>query len=147
MPAIAAGQTERVEVVVAVAIVLVGVALAALVRKRDANQMARGSGWNVPAQLERTDFVDPRAERLIVVFSSETCDACARTWQKVTELAGPGVAIEDVTYQQRRELHDRYGINAVPTLVIADAQGVVQASFVGPPSDEELIEALATPER
>lgn len=132
------------QVFIAVAIVMVGIIVAYVVRRRDTQRMARGDSWSVPAQLERSDFADPQANRLVVVFSSATCGACARTWQRVNELAPPGFALDEVSYQDRRDLHDRYGIDAVPTLVIADAEGVVQASFVGPPSDIELAEALST---
>lgn len=133
-----------IQIVVAVVIVVAGIAVAAVIRRRDAGRLAQGERWSVPAQLERRDFVDPEAERLVVVFSSETCDVCARTWQRVEQLAPPGTAIERVSYQERPDLHDRYGIDAVPTLLVADHEGVVERSFVGPPDADELTEALAS---
>jgi hypothetical protein len=42
-----------------------------------------------------------------------------------------------------RQLHDRYGIDAVPTVVVADHEGVVRASFLGQPTAAELWSALA----
>ena len=131
------------QIVVAVVIVVVGIAVAAVIRRRDAGRLAQGKRWTVPAQLERQDFADPAAERLVVVFSSDTCDACARTWQRVEALVGPGTAIDRVSYQERADLHDRYGIEAVPTLLVADREGVVERSFVGPPDPDELAQALA----
>ena len=43
----------------------------------------------------------------------------------------------------RRDLHQRYHIEAVPTLVLADREGVVRASFVGPVPEGALPEAFA----
>ena len=42
-----------------------------------------------------------------------------------------------------RPLHERYGIEAVPCLVLADAAGTVRASFLGEPTQHELREAMA----
>lgn len=137
-----------ISVVVAVVIVIAGIGLAAVIRRRDTGRMAQGPRWSVPAQLERRDFADPDAERLVVVFSSDTCDACAHTWDQVNELVEPAgdTAVDRVSYQDRSDLHDRYGIDAVPTLLVADREGVVQRSFVGPPDTAELVEVLAGPQ-
>jgi hypothetical protein len=40
-------------------------------------------------------------------------------------------------------LHERYHIEAVPTLVIADREGVVRASFMGPMTATDLWAACA----
>jgi hypothetical protein len=53
------------------------------------------------------------------------------------------VAVADVELADEPELHRRYGIDAVPLLVLADAEGVVRASFVGPPSATDLWAAVA----
>ncbi len=137
---------DVIEIAVAAAIVVAGVAVAAVIRRRDTGRLAQGRRWSVPAQLERQDFADPAAPRLVVVFSSETCEVCARTWDRVRDLVGDAedTAVELVSYQTRGDLHDRYGIDAVPTLVVADHEGVVERSFVGPPEDTELTEALRT---
>lgn len=134
-----------IEVVVAFVIVVAGIGVAAVIRRRDERQMAQGRRWSVPAQLERRDFADPESDRLVVVFSSDTCDVCAQTWKQVNELIAPGsdTAVDRISYQDRSDLHDRYGIDAVPTLLVADREGVVQRSFVGPPDATELAEVLA----
>jgi hypothetical protein len=41
------------------------------------------------------------------------------------------------------ELHERYGIEAVPIILVADADGVVRASFVGPPTATDLWGTIA----
>ena len=136
-----------VRFLVALVVILVGVGIAYLLRRRDAGAMAQGKRWSVPAQLERSDFTDPEADRLVVVFSSDSCDACAATWEQVNTLVGKGsmprTALQQISYQDHADLHDRYGIDAVPTLLVADADGVVQRSFVGPPEAKDLADALS----
>lgn len=132
------------QVVVAAVLVALGVAVAIVVRRRDHRQPVRGASWSVPVQLHRSDFDEPDARRLVVVFSSATCDACAATWRLVEELAPTDFAKQRVSYQEHRALHDRYGIDAVPTVVVADAEGVVVSSFVGPPGRDDLAEALSS---
>jgi hypothetical protein len=64
-----------------------------------------------------------------------------------TLAAPPEVVVTDVEYQTRRGLHDRYRVEAVPMVVIADAEGVVRAGRFGPVSAAELATALATAQR
>ena len=40
-------------------------------------------------------------------------------------------------------MHERYGISGVPMVVIADAEGVVRKSFVGPVTATDLWAAVA----
>ncbi len=53
------------------------------------------------------------------------------------------MAVVEVEYQAQRPLHERYGVEAVPMLVIADAEGVVRASVFGPVGAAELAQAFA----
>ena len=57
---------------------------------------------------------------------------------KAKVLEAPDVAVDDVEVSQRRALHERYRIEAVPITVVADAAGVVRASFVGPATATDL---------
>jgi hypothetical protein len=78
-----------------------------------------------------------------VVFSSTVCATCAEAVAKASVLACDAVAFEDVSYQARKDLHLRYSIEAAPTTVIADGDGVVKAAFVGVPSATDLWAAVA----
>lgn len=97
----------------------------------------------VPAQLDRADFDRPEAPWLVAVFSSATCLSCADTWAKASQLESAAVAVQDVDVAARPDLHRRYGIDAVPIVVVADGDGVVQASFVGTPSAADLWATVA----
>ena len=99
--------------------------------------------WAVPGQLDRADFDGRDRPWLVAVFTSSVCESCARATAKASVLASPLVAYQDVSYQDRADLHERYGIEAVPTIVLADADGVVRASFVGVPTATDLWAALA----
>lgn len=99
--------------------------------------------WTVPAQLDRSDFASPGAPWLVVVFSSATCNTCAGTVSKAEALASEAVAVQEVEAVRDKELHERYRIDAVPTLVIADSDGVVRGSFVGPVTATDLWATVA----
>jgi hypothetical protein len=141
----------RLAVVAAVAVVAGVVSL----RRRNRRQPPTQPRGEVPAQLDRVDFdgvdfdrvdVDvpgARAPWLVVVFTSSTCDTCADVWRKAQVLASRDVAVHEVEYSRDRELHDRYRIDAVPALVIADADGVVRYGRLGPVSATDLWAAMA----
>ena len=72
-----------------------------------------------------------------------TGDAGLLTARAVEVLASAEVAVDDVPFQTRRDLHDRYRIDAVPTVVVADSDGVVRAHHVGPCTAADLWAAVA----
>lgn len=117
--------------------------VAAVVRRRDVDPPEQGASWEVPDRLDRHDFVRPDAEWLVVLFSSSTCLACAGSWEKAELLESDAVAAQRVDAVDDRNLHERYGIDAVPMLVIADGEGVVRRQFVGEPTATDLWAAVA----
>jgi hypothetical protein len=132
-----------VERVLLAAVVVAIAAVVAVVVERRRPEPPTQSPWTVPAQLDRDDFDRPDAPWLVAVFTSATCDSCAVARDKAAVLASPEVAVQEVEVAARRDLHDRYGIDAVPTILLADAEGVVRKSFVGPPSATDLWAAVA----
>ncbi len=133
---------ERVLLVV-VLVAAAGVVAAVLSRRQRADAPTQPTAWAVPAQLDRADFDRPDAPWLVAVFSSPTCDACAGTHDKALALESDQVAVQDVPFPERRDLHERYHVDAVPLVVVADAAGVVGASFVGEPTATDLWAAVA----
>lgn len=100
--------------------------------------------WPVPVQLDRNDFVRPEAPFLVAVFTSDTCGNCERVVHKARVVEAQHVAYEEISYQADKPRHERYGVEAVPMVLIADAQGVVQKSFVGDVTAIDLWGELAT---
>lgn len=131
-------------VLIAAAIVAVAVAAAVVVRRRrrpDPPTQARGA---VPAQVDRADFTRPDAAWLVAVFTSATCHTCADVAAKAAVLASDDVAVQEVPYETERALHWRYGIDAVPALIVADSAGVVRASALGPVTATDLWSTMST---
>jgi hypothetical protein len=98
---------------------------------------------HVPTGVARADFVHPDRDWLVLVFTSATCDTCAATWQTARQLDSPAVATQEVEVKAEPTLHERYGITAVPTTVVCDAEGGVVRSFLGPVSATHLWAAVA----
>ena len=111
-------------------------------RKRQVDAPTQGAS-EVPSQIDRSDFVRPDASWIVLAFTSATCQTCSDIERKVRVLETNSVAIQILEYTAERELHERYKIDAVPTVLMADANGVVQANFLGPVSATDLWAALA----
>ena len=104
----------------------------------------------MPAQVDRDDFARPEATWLVAVFTSATCHTCADVAAKAEVLASDDVAVDVLEFPGARRVHERYHIDAVPTLVVADADGVVQASVLGPVTATDLwalVAAARSPHR
>ena len=126
---------------IALAIMVAAVAIAEVVRRRRRPDAPTQPRYEVPSQLDRSDF--PGDGWLVVVFTSETCSTCADVVQKAEVLRSDAVAVEVATFQHRRDLHERYSIEAVPAVLVADGDGVVHASFLGPVTATVLWAAVA----
>jgi hypothetical protein len=82
-------------------------------------------------------------EWLLALFTSSTCATCADVATKAKVVESSAVAVAEIEWSANRALHDRYGIDAVPTTVLADRRGVVRAAFVGPVTATDLWAAVA----
>jgi hypothetical protein len=128
---------------VAVAIVAVVAVVAVIVRRRRTPDAPPQRRYTAPTQLDRVEFVRPQAPWLVAVFTSATCEVCHSVLAKANVLASDDVAVQEVEYSADRAIHERYSIDAVPTLVIADSRGIVVATFIGPMTATDLWAAVA----
>ena len=128
--------------VIALVLVVVAVAVAVVLRRRRPEPPTQAT-WDVPSQLDRDDFARPDAPWLVAVFTSETCASCEGAVTKAALLASAEVAFQEISYQARRDLHERYHVDTVPMILLADPDGVVQASFIGTPPAADLWAAVA----
>ena len=129
------------------AVILVGVAVAvAVVLQRRKPAPPSDREWTIPTQLDRRDFARPDSPWLVAVFTSSTCDTCAVVWEKAVALdagsEGP-VCVQQLEAIAEAEIHRRYGIDAVPLVLIVDAEGVVRRDFLGPVTATDLWAAVA----
>jgi hypothetical protein len=128
--------------VIAAVLVLVAAGVAWRLRTRAEVDPVRAAG-EVPRQLHRSDFPRADADWLVVLFSSATCDTCAVMASKAKVLDSVDVAVCEVEFSSQRALHERYAIDSVPLVVVADREGVTRAAFLGPTSATDLWAAVA----
>ena len=122
--------------VLAVVAAVAGLLAVLLQRWRPGGPMA--TGWSVPGHLDRADFTKPDVPWLVAVFSSSDCATCASVVSEAQSLAGARVAVQEVPAESASELHDRYQVDAVPMLLVADADGLVWGHHLGPSTPGEL---------
>ena len=134
-------MTLRIVIAVVIVAVAAGVAWW-LERRRKVAPPTQGRAV-VPHQLDRRDFPRPDAPWLVVLFTSSNCDSCAGLLDKARPLESEQVSVVEVEFSVNRGLHERYQIEAAPITVLADAEGVTRASFVGAFSATDLWNALA----
>jgi protein-disulfide isomerase len=124
-------------------LVAVAVIAALVIDRRRPAPPTQSRHWPVPLQLDRADFDGVHLPWLVAVFTSSACESCARATAKAEVLASPLVAYQEVPYQSRKDLHQRYGVEIVPLIVVAGDDGAVRASFVGVPTATDLWAAVA----
>ncbi len=131
------------QILIVVAVAIVALAVGAYVqRQAPTDAPTAPTRHTTPEQLDRLDFARPDAPWLVAVFTSATCETCAKVWTSTQLLAGADVAVQNIEVNKDADLHKRYHITAVPSVVIADAAGVARGSFLGPPSSSELWDKL-----
>jgi hypothetical protein len=127
---------------VAAAVILAAVLVSAIVNARRRSDPPTQPRVGVPLQLDRTDFAGV-SPWLVVVFSSATCQSCTDVVRKAAVLRSPSVDVVEAEYTSAKHLHVKYAIDAVPIVVVADRDGVVRSSFVGPVTATDLWAAVA----
>lgn len=125
----------------ALGIMVVAAIVAEVVRRKRRLDPPTQPRRELPSQLDRADF--DGAGWLVAVFTSDTCSTCADVVRKAEVLRCDDVSVQVASYQARRDLHERYAIDAVPCLVIADGDGVVRGGFLGPVTATDLWAAVA----
>jgi hypothetical protein len=131
-----------VQVGIFVVVAVVAVVGAWWLRRR-APQGPPRDAFPVPRQLARPDFPRPGVPWLVAYFSSATCGSCQGLGPKVAVLESEDVATCELSFEAHRDLHERYDVAAIPMILVADADGVVQRAFVGATSATDLWAALA----
>jgi len=128
--------------VLAGALLAIAVIVAWRLRAQPATAPVQPPG-QIPRQLHRADFTRPDAPWLVVLFASATCDGCTTMAAKVAVLESADVAVDTAEYPSARALHERYAIDSVPLVLVADAEGVTRGGFLGPTSATDLWAAVA----
>ena len=132
-----------VRVVVAIVLFALLAALAWWFERRRRGDAPTQASGEAPIQLDRADFARPEAPWLVVLFTSANCESCAGLYDKAAALESEEVAVVEIEYFARRDLHERYRVDAAPMTLIADAAGVVRVSMLGAFAAAELWTAVA----
>jgi hypothetical protein len=127
---------------IAAAVLALALAVAWVLRRRRPEAPPRAP-YPVPRQLDRSDFPRSGAPWLVAYFSSDACSSCRGLGPKVTALDSSAVVACELSFEARRDLHDRYDVAAIPMVLVADHEGVVRRAFVGATSATDLWAALA----
>ena len=128
-------------VVIALAVMILAAVVADVVRRRRRTDPPTQPRRQLPSQLDRADFAG--AGWMVAVFTSDSCSTCSDVVRKAEVVGCDDVSVSVVSFQARRDLHERYDIDAVPCLVIADGDGVVHDGFLGPVTATDLWAAVA----
>ncbi len=125
-----------------VVILVTAAATIALVVNRRGPDVPTSPSFGVPQQLDRDDFATPEVEWLFALFSSQTCLACIDARLVLQAVDSSSAQVHEIEVESNRALHDKYSIDAVPTIVLADHEGVVQWSYLGAPDAETIADLL-----
>lgn len=128
--------------IAAVCVIIAALIALVLNRRRPTGPPVRDAA-RIPAQVERRDFVRPGAPFLVIAFSSAACEGCGPMVEKVRVLESREVATAEIEYTADKALHEKYEIDAVPLVLVTDAEGVVRRSFLGTASATDLWAAVA----
>lgn len=127
-------------------LVLGGVAIAGIVAallSRGRHAAPAANTHTIPRQLNRNDFKGATRPWLVAVFTASTCDTCAGVMERARHLASSQVSVQELELNSERALHERYGVDAVPMVLIANETGAVQRAFLGPTTATDLWACLA----
>jgi len=130
-------------IALAVVLAVVALAVAAILQRRQRPAAPVRTGYVLPEQVDRADFARPEAAWLVAVFTSATCATCRGVWDRAQPLASDAVAVQELEYGADTALHQRYAIEAVPSTLVVDGDGVVVKTFLGPVTATDLWAAVA----
>mgnify|MGYP001170249808 FL=1 len=119
--------------------VAVGISFIANKRKPDTPTVPK---FVLPFQLDRNDFENVESDWLLVLFSSDTCDSCNFVHDQISNLTLPSLQVQNVEFPSDNLLHKKYSVSSVPSLLLANQNGVVEWSFAGIPPEGALSDAL-----
>ena len=112
--------------VVLIGLTAFGVSSLANKRRPDGPSVPRSV---LPHQLDRADFLDPNCEWALLLFTSDSCEACEIASSQVSKVSQSNLMVQSIEFPEMEVLHKKYAIHSVPSLLLADREGVVPVSY------------------
>jgi hypothetical protein len=122
------------QLVVGAVLVVVAVGVALLIRRRAPARPTAVRTYDRPAQLDPADL-GTFTEWTVVLFSSAGCETCAGLRAQAAAAVDESVGFVEFEFGEHPEVHDHYGVDAVPMLLVVDDEGTVREVVVGPQPD------------
>ena len=118
----------------AIRVVLVAlVAIAAIGIGRSADRWQRPH--HPPVRLSDLDLPPG-----VIAFTSTQCDNCKRVMAKLRSTTAP---VREVTHELEPQIFAEAGVEAVPLIVVTDADGTVVRQLAGTPSAQAIRRAVS----
>ena len=116
---------------IAIAFVIgVFVALTALVlRRRSAVDAPTQKVFTAPTQIDRSDFPTAEHQWMVAVFTAQTCHVCADMLAKAQVVASTSVSVVELEYSAFKDLHGKYNIEAVPTIIVTVVFSIIESEW------------------
>lgn len=98
-------------------------------------------------RIDPTTLRQPLGEAVTLVeFTSEFCGPCRTTAAILDDIsaADPRICFVQLDVAERLELAEEFGIRRTPTVLVADAAGVVRHRLVGTPRRDELADLTSS---
>lgn len=126
------------------AIVVIAVLAVLLFSARRKAEETKPTSYDLPSVIEVGDINDTATVH-VLMFSSTSCEGCSGVWDKAKVLESKEVEVLNISYQdeQGKKLHEKYQIEAVPSLLITDKQGNTLKAFMGSVTATDLWAAVA----
>jgi hypothetical protein len=127
-----------VRLVVAAVLLAVAGAVALVLERRRRAALQPFRSTTELTHVHRDDFPRGDVPWLALLFTSRDCAGCEPMAARLAPLESPTLAVVVCEFHDQRALHERYRIDSVPYLVVADADGAVRASFLGTATSDEI---------
>ena len=94
-----------VTLVVLIGLIAFGVSSLANKRRPDGPSVPRSV---LPHQLDRADFLDPNCEWALLLFTSDSCEACEIASSQVSKVSQSNLMVQSIEFPEMEVLHKKW---------------------------------------
>jgi len=127
--------------IILIILIVIGIVISFALQKRKPDPPTSPS-YRAPTQLDPQDFDLSGTDYFFILFSSDKCDSCSGVWSYLSELNIDNLSSKNIDIEKNVDLASKYKIDGVPTTLLVNKTGEVQANFFGPINNESISELL-----